>query len=166
MEHQKIMNLFSEATESKFVARKWNSVNDNSNVLKSNLCDYNDDYILVKGNITVTAAPETQVAFKKYALFTKYITKVDATTKDDAENLNLAMPMFNLIEYSSNYSETTGRLWFYSKDEASHFNADIGNTDDFKSFKCKAKLLRNTAADGANGILKNATVCCTIKIFK
>ena len=45
--------------------------------------------------------------------------------------------MYNLIEYSSNYSETTGSLWFYSKDEETNFDANIENTDDFKSFKCK-----------------------------
>ena len=47
------------------------------------------------------------------------------------------MPVYNLIEYSSNYSETTGTLWFYSKDEASNFDADIQNVDDFKPFKYK-----------------------------
>ena len=47
------------------------------------------------------------------------------------------MPVYNLIEYSSNFSETTGTLWFYSKDEASNFDADIQNVDDFKSFKYK-----------------------------
>ena len=52
--------------------------------------------------------------------------------------------MYSLIEYSSNYSETTGSLWFYSEDEATNFNANIENTDDFKSFKYKAKLLGNT----------------------
>ena len=51
------------------------------------------------------------------------------------------MPMYSLIEYSSTYSERTRSLWFYSKDEAINFNADIENTDDFKSFKYKAKLL-------------------------
>ena len=45
------------------------------------------------------------------------------------------MPRYNLIEYSSSYSKTTGSLWFYSKDEATNFNAHITNTDDFKSFK-------------------------------
>ena len=55
----------------------------------------------------------------------------------------------NLIEYSSNYSETTGSLWFYSKDEVTSFNADIANTNNFKSFKYKAKLLRNTVAQDA-----------------
>ena len=49
--------------------------------------------------------------------------------------------MYNLIEYSSNFSETAGSLWFYSKDETTDFNADIANTDNFKSFQYKAKLL-------------------------
>ena len=72
--------------------------------------------------------------------------KVNETTIGDAKDLDLVMPMYNLIEYSSNYSETTGSLWFYSKDEATNFNADIVNDDKFKSFKYKAKLLGNTAA--------------------
>ena len=55
--------------------------------------------------------------------------------------------MYNFIEYSSNYSEIIGSLWFYSKDEATNFNADIENTDDFKSFKDKAKLIGNTVAE-------------------
>ena len=54
------------------------------------------------------------------------------------------MPMYSLIEYSSNYSETAGRLWFYYKDEATNFDADIENTNDIKSFKYKSKLLENT----------------------
>ena len=64
------------------------------------------------------------------------------------------MPMHNLIECSSNYSETTGSLWFYSKDEATNFNVDIGNTDNFKSFNYKAILF------------KKCNNCCDIKIFK
>ena len=59
----------------------------------------------MKCNITFTAAPETQVAFKSCARFTKCITKIDGTTIDDAEDLDLVMPMHNLIEYSSSYSE-------------------------------------------------------------
>ena len=57
------------------------------------------------------------------------------------------MPMYNLIEYSPNYSETTGSLWFYSKEEATNFNVDIASGENFKSFNDKAKLLENTAAD-------------------
>ena len=51
------------------------------------------------------------------------------------------MPMYNLIKCSSNYSKTTGILWFYSKDEANDFNNNIANTYDFKCFKCKVKSL-------------------------
>ena len=91
MEHQKIFNFLNEASDSKFVTRKWNIVIDQSNasygvrneiiynteVLKSNLCDYKNDYILVKGDITTTAAPATQVVFKHCVPFTKFITKID-----------------------------------------------------------------------------------------
>ena len=70
----------------------------------------NDAYILVRGDITVVAAPARQLAFKNCAPFTKCITKVDETTIDDAEDLDLVMPMYHLIDYSSNYSETTGSL--------------------------------------------------------
>ena len=118
-----------------------NEITYNTEVLKSNLCDYSDAYILVRGDITVVAAPTIQVAFKNCAPFTKCITKIDETTIYDAENLDLVMPMYNLIKYSSNYSEATGSVWFYSKDEATSFNAHIANTDEFKSFKYKAKSL-------------------------
>ena len=73
------------------------------------------------------------------------------------------MPIYNLKEYSSNYSETTGSLWSYSKDDATDFNADIANTNNFKSFMYKPKLLENTEADGGNGILKTATVAVPLK---
>ena len=74
--------------------------------------------------------------------------------------------MYNLIAYGSNCSETTGSLWFYSKDEATNFNADIVLDNKFKSFEYLAKLLGNTAAqvdNAANGILKNATIAEPLK---
>ena len=95
-----------------------NEITYNTEILKSNLCDYNDAYISVTGDITVVASPATQVAFKNCAPFTKCITNLYGTAIDNAEDLNLVIPMYKLIEYSSNYSETTGSLWFYSKDEA------------------------------------------------
>ena len=73
------------------------------------------------------------------------------------------MPIYNLIEYSSNYAETTGSLWFYSKDEATNFNADIANDNNFRFFKYKTKLLGNSEADRTNGILKNAAVAVPLK---
>ena len=113
MKHKKILNLLNEVNDYKFLTRKWNIVNDQSNanydvgneiiynteVLKSNLCDYNDAYFLVSGDITVTPAPATQVSFKNCAPFTKCITKIDGTTIDDAEILDLIMAIYNLIEY-------------------------------------------------------------------
>ena len=97
IEQQQKLILLNETNDSKFVTRKWNIVNNNSKsnydeeneisyiteILKSNLCDYNDAYILVKGDITVTATLETQVAFKNCASFIKCIAKIDETTIDD-----------------------------------------------------------------------------------
>ena len=106
-----------------------NEINYNTEI-QSNLSGYNNAYILVTGDIAVTASLVIQVAFKIFFPFTKYITKIDGITIDDAEYSDLVIPMYNLIEYSSNYSETTGSLWFYSKDEATSFNADIANDND------------------------------------
>ena len=112
MENQKTLNLLNEASDSKFTTRKWNMVNDQSNanydiankiiynteVLKSNLCDYNDAYILAKGDIAITGHQAAEVAFKNFLPFTKDITKINETTIDNADDSNLVMPMYNLIE--------------------------------------------------------------------
>ena len=66
----------------------------------------------------------TQVAFKTCSLLIKCITKIDA------ENLDFVMPMCSLIEYSWNYSVSTVRLWFYSKDEATTFGGNIADSND------------------------------------
>ena len=99
MEHRNILHLLNEANDSKFVTRKWNIANDQTNVnydvgnVKSNLCDFNDTYILVRGDNTNTATPVAQVLFKNCAPFTKCITKIDRTTIDNAEDSDLVMPM-------------------------------------------------------------------------
>ena len=113
---------------------------------------------MVRGNITFIADLTTQVAFKNCAPFTQCTTKIDGRTIDEAEDLDLVKPMYNLLEYSLNFSETTGKLRFYSKDEGTNFNADIANDNNFKSFEYRAKLLGNTAANRANGILRNETI--------
>ena len=145
MEHQKILKLLNEANDSKSKTNYCigNEIIYNTKVLKSNLRDYNDVILLGRGNITITGDQVTQVALKNCAPFTNCITKINRTTLDDAKDLDLVMPMYILIEYSSNYSETAGSLWFYSKDEAIGFNADIANTNNFKSLMYKAKLLEN-----------------------
>ena len=71
--------------------------------------------------------------------------------------------MYNLIKYSPNYTETTGSLWFYSKDEATNFNADIVSNNNFKSFEYNAVLLGNAVADRTNGIFRNATIAVPLK---
>ena len=98
---------------------------------------------MVIDDIIIIGHQVIKVAFTNCAPVTIYITKHDGTTIDDAEDLDLVMLMHNLIEYSSNYSETTGSLWFYSKDEATNFDFDFANSN-FKSFEYKAKLLKNT----------------------
>ena len=153
------------------MARKWNITNDQSNakydaeneiiynteVLKCNLCKYSDDYILVRGSISIVGDNGTQVACKNWASCTKCITKIDGTTIDDAKDIGLIMSMYNLL----------CSLWFNSKDEATDFNANIANTVAFNSFMYKAKLLRETDAQPApnndNRILKNATTAVPLK---
>ena len=78
----------------------------------------------------------TEVALKNCASFIKCIKKINGATINNVE----VMPMFNVLEYNSNYSETTSSLWFYSKDEATLFNNNIGNKDNFISFEFKDKL--------------------------
>ena len=89
--------------------------NFNTEVLMFNLCDYNDAYILVRDNITITGNVAAWVTFKNCAPLTKCFTKIDGTTIDHTEDWDLVMSMCNLLEYSLNYSITTGSLWFYSK---------------------------------------------------
>ena len=124
-------------------------------------------YILAKGDITITAPPAAQVSFKNSAPFTKCITKIDETTIDDVEDLDLVIPIYNLKKYNSNNSETTESLWFYSKDGTTNFSNNIENGDNFKSFKYQVKLLQNAVAqlapNNANQILKNATVAVPLK---
>ena len=91
--------------------------------------------ILVKGDITIIRHQVTQLAFKNCAPFTRCITNIDGTTIDDGEDLDLVMPMYNLKEYSSNYSQSTANLWFYSKVEAISFDVDFANSDNLKSFE-------------------------------
>ena len=90
-------------------------------MLRSNLCDYADAYILVKGTIAITGAGNNDAAkqlderdkgvtFKNCAPFTKYISRINKADVDNAQDFDIVMPMNNLIEYSDNYSKTAGSL--------------------------------------------------------
>ena len=101
---------------------------------ESSLCDYSDAYILVTGNITVTTTiaaavadgdPQrkqpltevTQVVFKNCAPFKKCSTEIDGTLVNETDFINITMPIYNLIEYSDNYSDTSGSFWDFKRDE-------------------------------------------------
>ena len=130
-------------------------------------CDYSDAYILVKGNITVNntagagaAANNTnkKVIFKNCAPFTNCISKINNDDIDNAKYIDIVMPMYNLIEYSDNYSNTSGSLWQYYKEIlALNNNGAItdfdGATNITTSFKFKSNITGETNNDGEiNGI--------------
>ena len=90
-------------------------------MLRSDLCDYNDAYIVVTRKITVTDsdnnAHDKKLALKNNAPFISCISKINGTLVDNAEDLDVVMSLHNLLECSKNYRKTTGRLWNYYKDE-------------------------------------------------
>ena len=170
MEYQKIINLLDNTSNqpSKFRTKNWVEINDESrgtyNVnsqtkfkttkLKSSLCDYGDAYILVKGTITVddtsaagAAANNTnkKVIFKNCAPFTNCISEINNTQVDNAKDIDIVMPVYNLIEYSDNYSKTSGSLWQYCKDiPAVDNNGNIVEFNDANatdSFDFKVKMI-------------------------
>ena len=132
------------------------------NSLESSLRDYSDPYILVTGNINVTGGNNnTKVVFKNCAPFKKCRTEVNEIFVDDVQHINIAMPMYNLIEYSDNYSDTSGSLWGFKRDEVVN-NADVTNNDYALSFKYKAGLITDAEIDGKKWS-KNS---CTTNIFE
>ena len=113
---------------------------------------YSDAYILVTGNITVAPNAATQELFKNCAPFEKCRTEINGTFVDEADFINITMPIYNLIEYSDNYSDTSGSLWHFKRDEITN-NADVTNDDNAPSFKHKASLIGDTGNNGRkNGI--------------
>ena len=134
-------------------------------MLKSSLCDYSDAYIFVKGTISVnsTAAAgaavnntNKKVIFKNCAPFTNCISEINNTQIDNAKDIDIVIPMYNLIEYSDNYAKTTGSLWQYSKDIPARDNNNLiaeftaGNTTD--SFNFKAKITGQTGNNGTKDV--------------
>ena len=178
MEHDTINNLLlSEDNEnkqlSKFVTRKYvkvkslsNAYNENKSIrfktptLRSSLCDYSDAYILVKGTIMVTVAGVNNNAnnirdkrnrpliLKNNAQFVSCITRINGELIEDTDDLDIVMPIYNLLEYSKNYGKTIGSLYNYYRDELSD-DADDNNFDNIKivnsnTFKYKSKIIGNT----------------------
>ena len=143
-------------------------------MLRSDLCDFSDAYIVVKGDITVTkktftaddidapnnteanvtatntannnAFGEKKLVFKNNAPFINCVSKINGVKIDNAEDLDVVMPMYNLLEYSKNYKKTTGSLWNYYRDEpssvivANNITHSILNSE---SFDYKASFMEN-----------------------
>ena len=192
MEYQKIANLIdgdASNQPSKFRTRNWVEINDESRgaynvnsqikfkttMLKSSLCDYSDAYILVKGTISVNntaaagaAANNTnkKLIFKNCAPFTNCKSEINNTQIDNAKDIDILMPMYNLIGYSDNYTKATGTLWQYCKDiPALNNNDEItnfteGNLTD--SFNFKTKITGQTGNNGR----KNVEIMVPLKKFK
>ena len=165
METQKIVILLNDFNNdnSKFATKKSYVIDSESkgnyshtnpikflaSSLESSLCDYSDAYVLVTGNITVIGCgDDTKVAFKNCAPFRKCITEINKTFIDDAEHINITMPMCNLIEYSDNYSDTSGSLRQFERGKIIG-NINLTNNNS-SSVKCKSNLIGNIDADGAN----------------
>ena len=170
MEFQKIANLIDDTSNQpyKFRTRNLVEINDESRgacnvnsqikfkttMLKSSLCDYSDAYILVKGTITITGAGNNAAAreaderdkvviFKNCAPFTNCISEINNTQIDNTKDIDIVMPMYNLIEYSDNYAKATGSLWQYFRDEPV---AD-DDIEDSESFKSRNKIKGKTPND-------------------
>ena len=134
-------------------------------MLRSDLCDYSNAYIVMKGRISVRGnnannRENKKLTFKNNAPFRSCISQINNTFIDNAEDLDSVMSTYNLLEYSDNYSMTSGSLWNYYRDEAND-NVNENNVDDYrinnnrtiasKSFEYETKLLRRKPND--NNIL-------------
>ena len=179
MEFQKIVNFLdttpNEKNLPKFTTKKWIQVYDQSernynpnkeirttiSMLRSDLCDYSDAYIVLKGTITAEGdnnanKPNKNLAFKNNAPFINCISKISGVKIDNAEDLDVVLSMYNLLEYSKNYRKTTGSVWNYYRDEPS--NPLSSNSE---SFKYKTSITGKTTEN--NDSLTNVKVVIPLK---
>ena len=182
MEYQKIANLLDNTLDqpSKFRTKNWIEINVESKELyntssdirfkttigRSDLCDYADAYILVKGTITITGGGDNDaekqldernegVLFKNSTPITKCISRIKSTEIDNAQDIDIVIPINNLlIEYSDNYSKTPGNLWQYYIDDPND------NIIQSESFKSKIKI---TGKNPAAGNTKDVKIIVPLK---
>ena len=170
MESQKIINLLgSNDNESqKFTTKRWYIINDQNTgnnaygngedgttikfeteVTKPNLCDYSDAYILVIGNSPNKPA-NSAVASKNCAPFRTRDVTINDEHVEKAEDLDVVMPMYNLLEYSDNYQDSTGSLYQFKRNEPPDDNANVA--DDTTSLVYKSKLIKGTDDNNVNNV--------------
>ena len=119
-------------------------------MLRSDLCDYSEAYVWVKGNVSANNPNNNdnfnlKFAFKNNAPFMSCISKINSKLVENAEDLDVVMPMYNLLEYSKNYQKTSGSLFNYSRDEPNDQDTVDANPVnvyiiDSKSFDYKSGL--------------------------
>ena len=134
-------------------------------MLRSDLCDYSDAYIVVKGDNTLTKTNRRRIidtrntflAFKNNASFTNCISKINNVLIDNVEDLDIVMPMYNLLEYHKSYRKITGSFWNYYRDES---NNPPLNDDDTPTINYNADPITNSESfrykSSITGITSNA----------
>ena len=193
MEFNKINNLLDTAHDkvSKFVTKKWIEVQHQSggnfdtgkkirfktSMLRSDLCDYSEAYVWVKGTVTAIDTNNDnnfnkRFVFKNNTPFLSCISKINGKLVENAEDLDVVMPMYNLLDYSKNYEKTSGSLFNYFRDEPNSFNTNDTNPinvsiKDSKSFDYKSSL--NNALPNADvnnkGVHNNLEIAIPLKHF-
>ena len=134
-------------------------------MLRSNLCDYANACILLKGTITITGAGDDHPAkrldernkdlmFKNCAPFTKCISRISNAEMDNAQDINIVIPMYNVIECSDNYAKISGSLYQYYRDDPKD------NITQSESIKSKIKITGKTLAAGNT---KNVEIIVPLK---
>ena len=128
-------------------------------MLRCDLCDYSDTYIVVKGVVTVSAndtgrdryEKNRDIVLKDNAPFISCISKINGVLIQNAEDLDIVMPMYNLLKYSKNYSKTSGSLCNYYRDELTDEGPDVNglnkNVINSKSFEYRASITYNAATN-------------------
>ena len=170
MESQKIINLLdSNDNESqKFATKRWYIIKDQNTgnnvygngedgttiksetkVIKPNLSDYSDAYILVIGNIQ-NRPGNSVVAFKNCAPFRTCDVTINDEVTEKAKDLDIVMPMYNLLEYSDNYQDSTGSLYQFKRDEPQDDNANVANNT--TSLVYKSKHIKGTDDNNVNNV--------------
>ena len=140
MEHYKKSKLINDSAVWKLITRQWSEINDlSSGEYSFNKNIYSDAYIVVKGGISVTGTDNANIRNKKLtftnnAAFRSCISKTNNTFAENVDNFDILMPMYNLLEYSDNYSMTLGSFWnYYKADETSNNKIKNNKTTTAKS---------------------------------
>ena len=177
MEHQKIINLLNQL--SKFRTKYWIEMNDQSRgvyninsdirfknkMLKSSLCGYSDAYIHVTGRVIIAGAGDDDaeeradkrkegVILKNGSPFINCKSEINNTEIDNAKDIDIVMLMYGLIEYSDNYSKTSGSFWQYYKDNPNDNLTDSGSS--------KSKVKKNGYSPD-DGHTKDAEIMVPLK---